>query len=273
MSWLSIRVTPGENPDGVVAALFAAGSGGVQELPNELRTQLPDDIDVDALICAIADASAGAKVEIEPAPDVDWSSEWRKGIGAQELGPLTIAPPWLAGKYDPATLVVIDPGMAFGTGEHATTRGVVRLLPLVLRAGDRVADLGAGSGVLSVAAVKLGAEHVFAIELDADAIPNAQENVERNGVAEQVTILHGDAGKLLPIVAPVRIVLANIISSVLVRLLPDIAQALAPGGRAILSGILQAERDEMVAVLEAGGWTLESEDREDAWWSVIVARA
>ena len=273
MSWLSVTVTPGSNPEGVVAALFAAGSAGVQELPGELRTQLPDDIDVDALICAITDASEGATVNVEPAPDVDWSSEWRKGIRAQELGPLTIAPPWLAGKYDPDRLIVIDPGMAFGTGEHATTRGVVRLLPLVLRPDDRVADLGAGSAVLSIAAVKLGASHAFAIELDHDAIANAQENVERNGVADRVTVFEGDAGVLLPLVAPVRVILANIISSVLVQLLPGMATALTPDGKAILSGILQAERDDMISVLESQGWTLESEDREDVWWSAVVSRA
>ena len=273
MSWLQIRVKPGRDREAVIAALFAAGAPGVQELGEDLQTHLPaEGTDVDALTCAVLAASDDASLDIAPAPDVDWSEQWKHGIGAQELGAITIAPPWLAGKYNPERAVVIDPGMAFGTGEHATTRGVVRLLPTVLRAGDRVADLGAGSAVLSIAAAKLGASHVVAIEIDPDAIPNAEENVERNGVADRVVVLQGEAGAMLPLVAPVRLVLANIISSVLVELLPAIGGALSDDGHAILSGILQSERDDLVSVLEASGWKVGAEDREDIWWSAVIAR-
>src|SRR5690606_2666724 len=150
-------------------------------------------------------------------------------------------PPWLAGSMDPATTIVVDPGMAFGTGEHATTRGVVRLLHETVREGDSVVDLGAGSAVLAIAAAKLGAATVIAVELDPDAIPNAEFNVTANGVADRVIVLQGDAALFLPLVAPVRVVLANIISSVLVALLPVIRESLANGGVAILSGILLEE--------------------------------
>lgn len=188
----------------------------------------------------------------------------------QHLGRLTVAPPWLAEGLDPATSIVIEPAMAFGTGEHATTRGVVRLLQSVIRNGDRVADLGAGSAVLSIAAAKLGAAHVAAIELDHDAIENAEENVARNGVADRVVVIEGDASLLLPLVAPVRVITANIISSVLKELLPGMRAALAPGGAAILSGILASERDEMLEAFRVGGWTLAAEDHEDAWWSATI---
>jgi len=163
--------------------------------------------------------------------------------------------------------------MAFGTGEHATTRGVVRLLQRALRPGDRVADLGAGSAVLAIAAAKLGAGSVAAIELDPEAIENAEQNAARNGVAERVRVIQGDALLLLPLVAPVRLVLANIISSVLVELLPAIGDALPRDGQAILSGILLEERAHMLGVLAAGGWRVEAEDAEDIWWSVLVTRA
>ena len=168
--------------------------------------------------------------------------------------------------------MVIEPEMAFGTGEHQTTRGVVRLLPSAIRARDRVADLGAGSAVLAIAAAKLGAAHVTAIELDHDAIANAEENVARNGVADRVTVLEGDAELLLPFVAPVRVVLANIISSVLVSLLPTIGASLAMDGEAILSGILVEERASMLAVLDTNGWVLRAEDVEGTWWSARIAR-
>ena len=271
-TWLSIRLFPGSHRDAAIAALFDAGSSGIQELGDAVQTYMAASTDTDALVCAVLAASPDARVEIAPAAPVDWTEQWKQGIGAQELGPLTIAPPWLADRFDPARTIVIDPGMAFGTGEHATTRGVVRLLPAVIRRGDRVADLGAGSAVLAIAAAKLGAAHVAAIELDADAIGNAEENVVRNGVQDRVAVLEGDAEQLLPLVAPVRVVLANIISSVLVQLLPAIARGLAPEGRAILSGILWTERDDMIGVLEGNGWRIEAEDHEDIWWSATIAR-
>ena len=172
-----------------------------------------------------------------------------------------------------ARTVVIEPEMAFGTGEHETTRGVVRLLPDLIRPGDRVADLGAGSAVLAIAAAKLGAASVAAIEIDHDAIANAEENVSRNGVAERVTVIEGDAAVLLPLVAPLRVVLANILSSVLLELLPSIRDALTADGEAILSGILLDERDTMLAALTRGGWRVVVEDVEGAWWTARVARS
>ena len=169
--------------------------------------------------------------------------------------------------------IVIEPEMAFGTGEHQTTRGVVRLLPALIRPGDRVADLGSGSAVLAIAAAKRGAAHVVAIEIDHDAIANAIENVARNGVAGSVTVLEGDAAVLLPLVAPMRVVLANILSSVLLAMLPMIRRALTVDGEAILSGILLDERETMLAALARDGWRLVAEDVEGAWWSVRAARS
>jgi ribosomal protein L11 methyltransferase len=245
----------------------------VQEVGDEVLTQFPPDTDIDALRSALLDADPVADVSIATAEPVDWTEGWKALIGAHDLGGLAVVPPWLADGRDPATTIVIDPGMAFGTGDHPTTRGVVRLMQGVVRAGDVVADLGAGSAVLSIAAVKLGAGRAAAIEYDGDAIGNAEENVARNGVAGRVTVIHGDAHLLLPLVQPVRLVLANIISSVLVGLLPVIGRALTADGEAILSGILWEERDEMLPLLAAQGWAVTGEDREDAWWSVRIARA
>ena len=272
MSWLAIRVRPAASPDAALAALFEMGSEGVHEAGTELVTHFPGDRDADAIVAAVRTADPGADVSASLIPVVDWAEEWKKGVGAHELGVLAIVPPWLAEGRDPSRTVVIEPEMAFGTGEHQTTRGVVRLLPTVIRPGDRVADLGAGSAVLAIAAAKLGAAHVTAIELDHDAIANAEENVARNGVADRVTVIEGDAELLLPLVAPVRVVLANIISSVLTGMLPAIAAALTADGEAVLSGILVEERAAMLAVLEGTGWTLLTEDVEGMWWSARIAR-
>jgi ribosomal protein L11 methyltransferase len=271
-SWVTVRVHPGSQREAVIAALFESGAQGIQEVGETIVTQVPSQDDADALACAALAVSADAQVDTAPLASVDWSEHWKKGIHAQELGGLTVTPPWLANDRDPARTIVIEPGMAFGTGEHATTRGVIRLMQSVIRQGDRVADLGSGSAVLAIAAAKLGARYVAAIELDHDAIENAEENVTRNGAGDCVVVIEGDASTLLPLVAPVRVVTANIISSVLIDLLPTIAAALTHDGRAILSGILAEEREMMARVLADSGWSIEAEDSEDIWWSATIAR-
>lgn len=273
MSWHSVRVEPGEaERDAVLAALFAAGAQGVHEDGSALVTHFPPESDMDGVTAAVREADGDARVTVGRAPDVDWSEAWKDRLSTQVVGALRIAPPWLAAGLDARSTVIVDPGMAFGTGDHPTTRGVARLMQRVLRPGSRVADLGAGSGVLAIAAAKLGARIVTAVELDPDAIGNAVENVGRNGVADVVHVVEGDALLLLPLLAPVDLILANIISSVHLALLPAMAGALGPGGRAILSGILRDERAMMVERLDAGGWAIEDEDAEDIWWSATISR-
>jgi len=275
--WRSVRVWPsavGEGGrEGIVAALFGLGSTGIHEDGDVLVTFFPSDaVDDDTLLRTITCTDADARVELGFADGQEWVRRWPARVGSHVVGPLTVAPPWLADGCDPARTIVIDPGMAFGTGEHETTRGALRLLSFVVRPGDVVADLGSGSAVLAIAAVKLGAARVAAIEMDPDAIGNAEANVVRNGVAARVRVIEGYAQMLLPLVAPVRVVIANIISSVVVELLPAIASALADDGQAILSGILRDERASILAVLHESGWRVEREDAEGEWWSTIVAR-
>lgn len=272
LPWISVRVRSAAEPALLLEALFAAGSQGVQEESDALLTHFAPGTDVRAVRGAILAADPLARIEVGEADSVDWTEAWKVRVGAHVLGGLVIAPPWLADHHDRDRTIVIDPGMAFGTGEHPTTRGVVRLMQDVVRAGGTIADLGAGSAVLAIAAAKLGAARVVAIELDEDAIGNAVENVERNGVADRVSVVQGDAALLLPLVAPVDVVLANIISSVLQSLLPGIGAALTRGGAAILSGMLHDEREAMLAVLHAGGWRVTAEDQEELWWSASIAR-
>jgi len=277
--FVRLSVTPSDAGvrDALSAALFGAGAQGLQEVADAWVTVLTSSAGdtglLDLMVRAVRRVDATALVQVSELPEVDWSREWRAGIGAHILGALTVVPPWLAEGLDPGRTIVIDPEMAFGTGEHETTRCVVRLMQRVIRAGDTVADLGAGSAVLAIAAVKLGAERVAAIEMDADAIPNAESNVARNGVTGRVTVIEGDAALLLPLVAPVRVVLANILSSVLIELLPAIAGALSDGGVAILSGILVAERQTMLDVIAVdGGWRVVAEESEGEWWAVLIQR-
>ena len=272
--WVSIqvRVRAGADREAVAAALFAAGAQAVQENGQDLATFFPPGTDPSAVATAVSGAEPDVEILSQVLPPVDWAQAWKTRVGAHELGDLAVVPPWLAEGRDPARTIVIEPQMAFGTGEHPTTRGVVRLMQQVIRPGDVVADLGAGSAVLAIAAAKLGAARVAAIEIDPDAIPNAEENVARNGVADRVRVIQGDAAALLPLIAPVRVVLANIISSVITERLPAVEGALAPGGKLVASGILADERSHVVELFRAGGWALEAEDREDVWWSALFAR-
>jgi ribosomal protein L11 methyltransferase len=137
---------------------------------------------------------------------------------------------------------------------------------------SRVADLGAGSAILSIAAAKLGARSVVAIEIDPDAASNAEENIRANAVGDRVHFIEGDAAMLLPLIAPVDVILANILSSVVVNLLPVMRDSLALGGHAILSGILREERAMMLDAIDGKGWRLLRDDTEDEWWSGLIAR-
>ncbi len=268
--WNRVSVSPSHESlrDALAAAMFAAGAEGLQDAGALFVTHLAAAVDADAFVAALRVTDAALVAEVTPLDDTDWSEKWKERITSHELGALTVTPPWLAAGRDPATTIVIEPAMAFGTGEHPTTRGVVRLMQGVIRAGDAVADLGSGSAVLSIAAAKLGAARVYAIEIDPDATGNAEENIARNGVADRVAALEGDAAVFLPLVAPVRVILANIISSVLVDLLPLMAMTIADDGVIILSGILAEERSRMIEALTGAGWRVDAEDAEDQWWSV-----
>lgn len=266
MTWHAVRVWPTDDRRAAVLdTLVSFGSTGIQDDGASLLTYLSRDIDVSALRAQLGDT----RVDISDFDDQGWQTQWQGTVVAHTVGAITVSPPWLA-DGGRGLQVVIDPGMAFGTGEHATTRGVLGLMQAIIRPGDVVADLGAGSAILAIAAALLGASRVAAIEMDGEAIGNAEENVARNGVGDRVHVIHGDATVLLPLLAPVRVVLANIISSVLVELLPTIAAALTVDGAAILSGILVAERDHMLTVLAAGGWRITEEHAEGEWWSVAV---
>jgi len=270
VSWIALRITPESNRDGVIAALFESGSQGVQEDGAAVVTHFPADARIHEIRSAVIAADPRADIAIADSPDTDYS-QWRASVSSHQVGRLVIAPPWLARGLDPETTVIIDPVMAFGTGEHPTTRGAMRLMQGLIRPGDVVADLGAGSAVLAIAAAKLGASRVAAVEIDHDAIGNAEENVRANSVSDRVEVIEGDATTLLPLLAPVRVVIANIISSVIIPMLPLMRSSLSTDGQAILAGILTEERAAMISALRAGSWAIEREDTEDVWWSAQIA--
>jgi ribosomal protein L11 methyltransferase len=270
-SWIEIKISNAGNREAIIASLFAAGSQGVQEAGDDLITSFPPSANVDRLRETISAADPDCKISTRPA-DVPDARNLQGKFARQTVGSLTIAPPWLAEGLDPATTVILEPAMAFGTGDHATTRGVLRLMQTIPLANKTIADLGAGSAILSIAAVKLGAGKAIAVELDQDAEGNALENIEANRVLDRVHFINADAFAILPLIAPVDVVFANILSSVLLNLLPVIRDSLTPGGKVILSGMLVGERPQMINAISNNDWKLEAEDSEDDWWSALISR-
>jgi ribosomal protein L11 methyltransferase len=272
VTWVRLWVDAGSEREAAIRALFGAGVGGIEEDGEAIVTCVRSDDEASAIEIAVMDAAPGARIRRTPVDERDWSTAWREGLTAHTVGRLTITPPWLTPGHDPEHTIVIDPGMAFGTGDHATTRGVVRLMQRVIPPARRVADLGAGSAVLSIAAAKLGATQVFAIEVDPDATENAEANIATNRVAHVVHYFEGDAAALLPLVAPMDVVVANIVTPAILELLPAIEGALAPGGSAIVSGVLISECEDLVRVASARGWRLSDDYREGDWWSGRMER-
>lgn len=268
--WTEVRVRTDKRAE-VVAALFGIGAEGVEERDSEVVTHFRH-LDRSTALQTLRAADSAASVEFAATPNVDWSSEWRSRLRARRVGRLVITPPWLAEDFSAEDRVVIEPGMAFGTGDHETTRGVLELMQRVVRAGDVVADLGAGSAVLAIAAAKLGARLAIAIEMDPDAIGNAELNVATNDVADRCTVLQGDAAALLPLVAPVRVILANILAVTVIDLLPAMANALEHEGSAIVSGILLAEREEVERAARGSGLRVLDTIEDGVWWSATLGR-
>lgn len=261
--------------------LIAAGATSVEQQATSLATYFPEPADPAAFLDALrADLRSAGGEEPELAwewrEDADWIREWRRGLDARRVGRrLVVTPSWITPAAGPEDVVItIDPQMAFGTGEHATTRGVLRLMEARVAPGGRVLDVGTGSGILAIAAARLGAAHALGVESDADALINAAENVVANGVGGRVELLHGlvDVPFLESRAGHFQLILANVLSSVLLPLLPAFHTALTPGGYLVLSGILQAEAEMMQAAATAAGLEAVQEDREEEWWTGLYRR-
>lgn len=146
---------------------------------------------------------------------VDWSVKWRDGIITRRFGRLVVTASWLPVVPEGDEVVVsLDPESAFGSGEHGSTRAAMTLLERHLVPGDRVLDFGSGSGILAIAAAKLGATSAIGIEVDDESHPIAEANAEKNGVSDRVTFLIGDAGDLGILAGPAEVVCSNILRTV-----------------------------------------------------------
>jgi ribosomal protein L11 methyltransferase len=276
MSWWAIDVrTPAGQRDSVGAWLVARTGQTVEEREDgTLVAFAPDEAAAAKLVEQLAREMDGP-VEMEPhrVETTDWATRWREGLGPRKIDKLTVVPSWLpeASEPDPLT-IVLDPETAFGSGEHGSTRTALTLLSRLLQPGEKVLDLGSGSGILAIAAIKLGASRAIGIEIDSEANEVAARNAARNGVSDRVEFLEGDAASLTLLVGPADLLLSNILRSANTSLLPVITTALRPGGTAVFSGMEQHEAEEFRMVLADAGFTVVQEALDAGWWGVAAER-
>jgi ribosomal protein L11 methyltransferase len=275
MSWCAVDVrSPGDSREAVASWLVGRTGQAVEERPDGTLVGFSEnEATAQRLLDALHEAF-GADVAgcTRALPDVDWSARWKDGLGPRIIGRLTVTPSWTAVAVPDSPTVIIDPESAFGTGEHGSTRAALTLLERHIRDGNRVIDLGSGSGILAIAAATLGASQATGIEIDEEADAIASANARRNGVERQVRFVTGDARALAPLLGPAEIVISNILRSVNLVLLPSIHASLRPGGLAIFAGMEVAERDLFLPSLQAAGFAPGDEVTDEGWWSIAARR-
>lgn len=207
----------------------------------------------------------GTKREIE---GDDWMDVWKKHFRPLHVGErIVVVPEWIAyEKKEHEEVVLLDSNMAFGTGEHETTSMCLEFLQEYLRAGDTCIDVGCGSGILGIAAAKLGARESYLTDLDPVAVESARHNAVKNGVAERVVVAHSNLLEGARITG--EIVLANITAEVLVLLAPDIPKYLKENGTLVLSGIIRDRLDKVRAAYAAAGLQEIAARQKGEWYAL-----
>jgi len=302
-TWLELSIAVDQEAGEEVAALFArygyqggvvvepswlsteeGDAGGTDHLydldstrPVTVRTYLPADGQAAEIQQHLATAlwhlgqmRPVGQLQTRTLVEEDWAHNWKQYYQVQRIGQrIVIVPSWLEYAPQPADLILkLDPGMAFGTGLHPTTRLCLRLLEQHVLPGQQILDLGTGSGILAIAAAKLNEVKVEAFDLDAIAVAVASENVVLNQVADQVQVVQGG----LETNQKYDLVVANIIASVLINLAPALAQVLNPGGTLLSSGIILARETEVTLALAAAGLEYRERHQEGEWVALVHSK-
>ena len=215
----------------------------------------------DAAARALA-ASFGTHLFVETlsVEDEDWAARSQAQLQAITVGRIVIAPPWDMGS-DPLFTIIVKPSMGFGTGHHATTRLVLRAVQQLQIANQTVLDIGCGSGVLAIAAIKLGARSAVGIDIDPDALANATENAALNEIGDRVRFEESDFRTMS---ARADVVMANLTGALLERSAATLGALVTPAGRLIVSGFMQTEADAVISALNTVA-DLDSIAQEEEW--------
>ena len=269
--------TPGALPlqDRVLADLDGLDIVAISELPGETwQVCFRSEAERAAAIALLHATNGPGALGLRPIDidDGDWARRSQASLRAVRAGRIVVAPPWDAdaGAGDPdLKTVVIDPAMGFGSGHHATTRLCLAALQRLDLGGCRVLDVGTGSGVLALAAVRLGAAGALAIDVDGDALENARGNAALNGNPAEVAFRLADFRDETGVAADV--VLANLTGAMITGGAAELARAVESGGALILSGITVEERDSVYRAFERG-FTMDWSAEEDGWCAALLRK-
>jgi ribosomal protein L11 methyltransferase len=227
---------------------------------------------------AFARAGMSAEVTARDVAEEDWAEAWKEYFHVEHYGKrIVVVPSWREYEAQPEESVLrLDPGMAFGTGQHETTRMCLEALERSVVPGARVVDVGCGSGILAIAAAKLGARDVYAVDVDPNCVRVTRENAQINGVDGVVRVAAGSLDASWPFADDLAgrcdLVVANIIARVIIELAPAAVGALRPGGRLVVSGIIGEREVETRTALEAAGARIESTRAMEDWRCIEAVR-
>ena len=309
MAWLEFTIdTAAEKIDSVVTVLTAKGfSDLLIEDQEEFETFLEENraywdyIDEELqeklqglshikLYLEDTDVSGRSRLEkavsdlklpmtVAPLPEVDWEESWKDNYPPQEVGErIVVLPYWLAEEETDRLKVILDPGLTFGTGAHPSTQMVMEKMEEVVKPGFRCLDLGSGSGILSIAALRLGAESAIGIDIDPKAEDIARENAAYNGfAAPRFTALTGNVTEDRDLMKQLSadeydLVLVNIVADVIIGLSPVLPEFLTEKSTLICSGILDVRLEEVCAALEKAGLTVTAIKEKEDWRSVTARK-
>ena len=278
MRWaeISIDTQPGA-VDAVGQALYAVGCGGFEVRENAQPPSVAGYLPVDdrledrlaqlqmalAALPGFGIVGAGTELTLRYVEEADWANAWKAYFKPFRVGRhFIVTPPWESPELDSDDIpLVIDPGMAFGTGSHPTTQLCLTALEDFVQSGQSVADVGTGSGILAIAAAKLGASPIAASDNDSLAVIIARENAAANGVSVTVT----DA---LP-AGRYNILVANILADVIIGLAADLIARLAPDGLLIVSGVIDTRENDVQTALQSLGLAYQETRRQGEWVALI----
>jgi ribosomal protein L11 methyltransferase len=283
---LTVPAAP-DSTEGLTNFLWELGALGVVEEDiagtSRLRAFFGGALDADTLrwrveayvdgLVALGFAAPGP-IDIGPLADNGWAEAWKAHFRPIAVGRrLTVAPPWSMPPSDGRLVIVIEPGRAFGTGHHGTTAGCLEAVEHIVErdAPATAIDIGTGSGILAIAAARLGVPRILAIDDDPDAVAAALANAARNRVCDRVRCRLGDAAALETPPAP--LVIANLLSAAHRRLADHYARVVAPGGSLVLGGILDGEAAEVTTIVAQAGFRPENERSLEGWTTIELRRA